>query len=145
VEALLSSGADVNAQDVDGWTASHNSARNGRLKCSQVLLHYKADMTRVTNHGETALHVAARKGKAKVVQAIVDYCDKEGVYGTVKAIRDKGNHRAEDVESSPFIKAIIRQERNQNGSSYDLTLAGATEILEDTNVVGIMSRMCVIS
>jgi len=145
VEALLLSGADVNAQDVDGWTAMHNSSRNGRLKCCQVLLQHKADVAKVTNHGETALHVAVRKGKAKVVQAIVDHCDKEGVYAAIRAIRDKGGKKVDDTECSPHIKAILRQENQGRASGYDMVFAGATEILEESNVVGIMSRACSIS
>ena len=40
---LLEAGAEPDGQDLDGWTAMHNAARNGKNRCVEVLIPIRFD------------------------------------------------------------------------------------------------------
>ncbi|KAI4121156.1 MAG: hypothetical protein LQ338_006535, partial [Usnochroma carphineum] len=74
--AELASGtvSDVDARDIDGWTALHWAARRGSSKAVALLLAHKADPRLATwNEGQSALHLAAPSNSALCVQQILQW------------------------------------------------------------------------
>jgi len=73
VEALIRSGADVNAAQGDGMTALHWAAHLGRADLARILLSAGANPELVTRIGSyTPLHHAARGGFDAVVSLLLD-------------------------------------------------------------------------
>ena len=70
VRLLLSSGADVNVKDRDGWTALHWAAQNGHSAVVQLLLEKGADINAKDQDGRTALYWAAQNGHEAVVRLL---------------------------------------------------------------------------
>jgi hypothetical protein len=121
----LQAGADPNVRDVDGWTALHNSARNGRNRCAQALLFHRADMTLTTRYGETPLHVASRKGKAKVAAEIVACAETAELLESLLEHKDSDGRTPMDVAASDHIRSILRGEAVEGFSQYDFMRDGA--------------------
>jgi ankyrin repeat protein len=82
VNALISTGADVNKADIYGWTplswASFNgytpisrASLHGHLKIVQVLVAAGADLNKADNGGVTPISAAPLKGHLEVVQALI--------------------------------------------------------------------------
>lgn len=70
VERLLKSGADVNAQQQDGFTALHAAAQNGQYEMAQLLLDYGADAAVKTAAGKTAFDYALEGGNPEIMRII---------------------------------------------------------------------------
>src|SRR6266700_333061 len=71
VEALLQSGADVNAPDESGMTALMVAAFGGYVEPLRALLTAKADANAKDNQARTALMAAVTNGDSAVVQALI--------------------------------------------------------------------------
>lgn len=56
---LLSRGADIQAQTIDGWQPLHSAARWNQAEVVSLLLHNGAGINSQTRGGQTALHLAA--------------------------------------------------------------------------------------
>lgn len=69
---LFTSGADVNSQDGDGWTALNCAAQKGHAAVVQLLVTKGADVNRANVRGAAPLHTAASRGHAAVVQYLLD-------------------------------------------------------------------------
>ncbi|MDE3003690.1 MAG: ankyrin repeat domain-containing protein [Gemmatimonadota bacterium] len=73
VEALLRSGADVNAAQGDGMTALHWAAELGNTSLAEMLIAAGAYPDAVTRLGDfTALHVAAGAGQGGIVEVLAE-------------------------------------------------------------------------
>ena len=70
VRALLSAGANVNAQDHKGNTALMAAAAYNNVRAVKVLLDAGADRTIKNKNGETALSIASKANYAEVVQLL---------------------------------------------------------------------------
>lgn len=71
VEALAKSGAQLDAEDRDGWTALMWASWSGLPKITGKLLDLGAS-TKVADHqGNTALMLAAQRGNVEVVKALL--------------------------------------------------------------------------
>ena len=72
VDALLSSGVDVNARNRYGRTALYASLhRKGHEEIVKLLLLHGADVNAITNDGETALMFASEKGHGEIVDLLL--------------------------------------------------------------------------
>jgi len=72
-QALISLGANVNAQTDAGFTALHLACRHGQTDFVEFLLQIGADVTLQADQGETVLHLAAQHGKAELVTLLLGY------------------------------------------------------------------------
>jgi ankyrin repeat protein len=71
VQALLSKGADANAQKPDGTTALMAAVSFGHEATTRLLLEYGADMEARTVESETALGIAAAYGFDRIVRMLI--------------------------------------------------------------------------
>lgn len=71
--ALIAEGADVNAQDSQGWSALHFAAQSVSLECAQQLLSAGAVVDAQDQFGNTPLHraVFASRGDGSVIRLLL--------------------------------------------------------------------------
>lgn len=67
VNLLLDSGADVDIQDVNGWTSLHKACEKGNLELVGLLLSRRSNHMKRSNKGYTPLHIAAMNDHQKIV------------------------------------------------------------------------------
>ncbi|KAJ8917848.1 hypothetical protein NQ315_010761 [Exocentrus adspersus] len=70
-EFLLSSGADVNARDIQNKTALHYAIQEHRLETTKLLLRNGADYNAKSRHGDDALQMACLKGATRIFDYLV--------------------------------------------------------------------------
>jgi ankyrin repeat protein len=72
-EILLKHGADVNAQDNQGWTALHFAAQNYSEEAIKMLLANNCEVDVKDMHGNTPLFRAVfnSKGRGEVIQLLI--------------------------------------------------------------------------
>jgi len=70
VELLVEHGADVNAQDGDGWTPLNLAAHEGSLDTITYLLAHGADPSIASNAGQTPRQTAEQEGRAEAAGAL---------------------------------------------------------------------------
>ena len=61
---------NVNAQDIDGWTALIRASANGDLEVVQELIKAGADVNTKNNNGQTALMIASANGHLEIANAL---------------------------------------------------------------------------
>lgn len=67
IDLILSSGADVNARQQQGWTAIHSAAMHGDLALLEKLLARGADPTVKSDDGKTPLDLARERGHDPII------------------------------------------------------------------------------
>lgn len=72
VQLLLKAGADVNAQDTNGWSPLHFAAQASSAGCTDALLRAGADTTLKDSFGNTALFraVFSSRGEGDVIELL---------------------------------------------------------------------------
>jgi len=71
VEALLASGANIDARNTRGETALHRCALRGNRETTQTLIEGGAQVNARTHQGDTPLHLAAWSGIRENIAALV--------------------------------------------------------------------------
>jgi ankyrin repeat protein len=71
VKALLESGADVNQQDEQGWTALNWAAGKGDVESVKLLLQHGADVLRTGRDLRTASMIALAAGQVKSAELLL--------------------------------------------------------------------------
>ena len=95
VQAMLDSGADVNAKDKDGWTPLLWAAYNGNAEVISVLLQAGADVNAKKNNGDTPLLSAVLRENIELISVLL----KRGA--DVNAKDDDGR--------TPLLSAVLRE------------------------------------
>ena len=72
IEELLASGADVNQQDIFGYTPLHRAALTGHTNAIRMLIKSGADVNQQNNDGRTPLHLAAIIGRADAIRMLIE-------------------------------------------------------------------------
>jgi ankyrin repeat protein len=73
VQALIASGADVNATDgIAGGTALMYAATNGHAGTVQALIDAGADLNMQQDFGKSAMDLASDKGHSDIVQMLIE-------------------------------------------------------------------------
>ena len=70
---LVECGADVTAEDRDGWTALHVASLVGHLDLARLLTERGADVTARGEGGSTPLHIASHAGDLDLVQFLIEH------------------------------------------------------------------------
>ena len=77
VKRLIEEGADVNAQDIDGYTALMTASANGHPEVTKLLIEGGANVNAQSNDGETALMLALMRGRNEITQLLMEAGAKE--------------------------------------------------------------------
>ena len=72
LQFLINKGADINIKMPDGWTALHNSARNGHVEGARILIEHGADIEAINENGWTPLFAASEGGHLEMVTFLLD-------------------------------------------------------------------------
>jgi ankyrin repeat protein len=70
IRALLSLGADIDAQNNYGFTALHYAAYWNRYECWAVLLEFHADCSLQTNRGHNILYIAITNSDTRTLEIL---------------------------------------------------------------------------
>lgn len=103
-EALIELGANVNVENVKGWTPLHNAAATGQTKAVLTLLNASAMPNVINKFKDTPLHEAARKSHIEVIGLLLEY----DAY--VNAVSDFGEtplHEAAKAGKRSSIQALM--------------------------------------
>ncbi|NNJ90102.1 MAG: ankyrin repeat domain-containing protein, partial [Gammaproteobacteria bacterium] len=63
---------DINSLNIDGQTPLHESAINGRIIISQLLLKNGADINKQNKNDQTALDIALLNGRTQLADVLID-------------------------------------------------------------------------
>ena len=66
IQALLNSGADVNAQGEDQYTPLHEAVAQGHVEAVRLLIAANARKDLKNEHGDTPLHLAELLGRVEI-------------------------------------------------------------------------------
>jgi ankyrin repeat protein len=84
VNALIETGADVNARDSSGYTALHIALQKNNIELIHALLQAGADVNAYDRYGDRALHLAIQKDNIEAVHALLQagaHVNARGSYG----------------------------------------------------------------
>ena len=134
VSLLLDKGADVNAQDADGYTALSIASRNGHTEVVKLLLDKGADVNVQDADGDTALIWASRNGHTEVVKLLLDKgadINAKDKYGDTALILASRKGHTEIVKVLLNAGADINAKYNAGNTALILASEkGHTEIVE---------------
>jgi len=105
VKRLIEEGADVNAQNNDGWTALMWATHYGYPEFAKLLIDKGADINAQNNKGLTALGTASVRGKTKAAKLLIEE-------GADINVQDTWGHTALEWalrEGYPEIAELLRE------------------------------------
>ena len=71
VQALISSGIDINEKNKMGWTPLHTAIRNQQKTVAEFLIKNGADVNAKDNSGQTALHLVVVAGQKDLAELLI--------------------------------------------------------------------------
>ena len=101
VETLAAAGADLNAQDNDGWTALMWASWSGLKDVASKLIEKGADLKIVDKKGNSALLIAAQAGRTDIVKTLLDK-------GADRLAQNSSNKTAKDL-AEEFMKRFPKK------------------------------------
>lgn len=116
---LIKAGADVDAQDLDGWTPLHAAAHWGQKEAAEVLAEAHCDMNIRNCVGQTAFDVA----ETEMVRVLEDLKKKQSTLPKDNNINRKKNVNKISTIQKPLIsdglesKSSDKEDENENSSS----------------------------
>lgn len=117
ISLLLSSGADINDDDVFGYTALHSAAAAGNLGVVTLLAEKGADLNLHDKKGNSALAWAAQCGKADVVKYLIQRLAAQGNEGYITAVDIRGRtalHRAAAKGHVDVVEMLLAAENTDS-------------------------------
>ena len=96
---LLENGADIDAQDVNGWTSLHKACQIGNVEMVELLISKKANPKKTSNKGWIPLHIAAINNHYEIIELLhskikdtnLDAKDHEGSTALIMASKHGAN------------------------------------------------------
>jgi ankyrin repeat protein len=70
---LIDCGADLSAQEKDGWTALHLASDYDHVDLARMLIECGADMSAQKDDGLTALHLASRRNNVDLARMLIEH------------------------------------------------------------------------
>lgn len=131
VELLLDSGADVNDDDVFGFTALHCVAANGNLELVMLFAEKGANLSLRDKNGDTALSFAARFGKTDVVRYLLQRFAAQGNESCITAVDTRGRtalHRAAAKGHEDIVEMLLAAENVDSASLTHRSTTRATPL-----------------
>lgn len=90
VKGYIKNGANLDAQDLYGWTALRYAVRADKVKAAKALIEGGADMNIASKSGRTPLMSAASNGIADMVKLLLDS-------GADPKVKNKGGYTAYEL------------------------------------------------
>ena len=72
IRFLVRAGANVNAQDNDGWTALVGAANAGNIEATKILIKAGANVNAQDHDGNTTLSIAREAGSTEIVKLLIE-------------------------------------------------------------------------
>eukprot|EP00307_Rebecca_sp_RCC1486_P006620 CAMPEP_0119406148 /NCGR_PEP_ID=MMETSP1335-20130426/580_1 /TAXON_ID=259385 /ORGANISM="Chrysoculter rhomboideus, Strain RCC1486" /LENGTH=428 /DNA_ID=CAMNT_0007430213 /DNA_START=94 /DNA_END=1380 /DNA_ORIENTATION=- len=113
---LISKGADLSLQSLDGWTVLHEACFCGNRKVIELVLKTKqVDIDAKDSHERTALHVASYRCDEPIIELLVEH-------GADPTLEDDGHHDAANLakrvgrrDSAVFLQSSIESLKLHEG------------------------------
>lgn len=77
IETFVNSGADLNAQNLDGETALHLAVRCGLYNICEQLIAHGAELNSFDNYGRNVLHTACGSNQQQIVRLVLEHCTQQ--------------------------------------------------------------------
>lgn len=92
---------DINSLNIDGQTPLHESAINGRIIISQLLLKNGASINKQNKKGQTALDIALVNGRTQLADVLIDKFSAE--FDATRSLFDIVNRHVHDRDVIRFL------------------------------------------
>ena len=106
LETAIRSGANVNSEDSQGWTALFHAAHHGNTKALQLLIDAGADVNRGRESGFTALFSAVGGGHVEV-DVGMDERQRVAVPGEVAVLRSAAARQGRGQPEPLFHRVVL--------------------------------------
>ncbi len=100
---------EINALNIDGQTPLHESAVNGRIIISRLLLKNGAEINKKNKHDQTALDIALVNGRTQLADVLIDKFSAD--FDATRSLFDIVNQQVHDRD---VIRFLVRRDAQIN-------------------------------